>query len=73
MRYRKRIQEDRKTWGRMAADANIANKEGKLPQKEKKRIIVEIDQIPGVNPNVKARASAGSSVAAGAGDAAGVE
>ncbi|MDD6662756.1 MAG: sce7726 family protein [Lachnospiraceae bacterium] len=27
--------------------------EEKLPQKEKKRIIVEIDQIPGVNPNVK--------------------
>lgn len=27
--------------------------EEKLPQKEKKRIIVENDQIPGVNPNVK--------------------
>lgn len=27
--------------------------EGKLPQEEKKRIVVEIDQIPGVNPNVK--------------------
>lgn len=33
----------------MAADI----KEEKLPPEEKKRIIVEIDQIPGVNPNVK--------------------
>ena len=33
----------------MAADI----KEEKLPPEEKKRIIVEIDQIPGSNPNVK--------------------
>ncbi len=33
----------------MAADI----KEEKLPPKEKKKIIVEIDQIPGVNPNVR--------------------
>lgn len=33
----------------MAADI----KEEKLPPEEKKRIIVEIDQIPGVNPNVR--------------------
>lgn len=33
----------------MAADI----KEEKLPPKEKKKIIVEIDQIPGINPNVR--------------------
>lgn len=43
------VYEEDETENEMAAD----NMNEKLPQKEKKRIIGEIDQIPGVNPNVR--------------------
>ena len=41
--------------GEDTSEINMAagTMEAKLSQKEKKRIIVEIDQIPGVNPNVR--------------------